>query len=86
MKEFWVYNLARIALLAVTWLVVTAAWVLISGEVSPVATLLVAFVLSGIGSYFVLRAPREALARKIELRASRAVERFEESRAKEDVD
>lgn len=85
-KEFWTYNLLRIALLVVTWAALTGAWVLIAGSVSPVLTLLIAFVLSGIGSYFVLRGPRDALARKIELRAARAVERFEENRAKEDVD
>ena len=39
-----------------------------------------------VGKTLQLRGPREALARKIELRASRAVERFEESRSKEDVD
>lgn len=85
-KEFWTYNLARIALLLVTWGAVTGAWVLITGEAAMGLTLVIAFVLSGIGSYYVLRGPRDALARKIELRASRAVERFEESRAKEDVD
>ncbi len=85
-KEFWVYTLARIALLLVTWAALTGAWVLAFGKVAPGLTLLIAFVVTGIASYFVLRGPREALARRVEQRASRAVDRFEGMRSKEDVE
>ncbi|CAN5445224.1 hypothetical protein BH11ACT8_BH11ACT8_20530 [soil metagenome] len=85
-KEFWVYTLARIALLLVTWGALTGAWILITGKAAPGLTLVIAFVVTGIGSYYVLRGPREALARKVDARASRAVQRFEEGRSKEDVD
>lgn len=86
MKEFWVYTLARLALFAVTWVAITGATALLLGEPYPVVTLLLAFAVSGIGSYFVLSGPREALARRVEQRASRASLRFEELRSREDVD
>ena len=85
-KEFWVYTLARLGLLLVTWGALTGAWILVTGKASPGLTLLISFVVTGIGSYFVLRGPREALARKVEERATRAVGRFEENRSREDVD
>jgi len=49
-------------------------------------TLLIAFLISGVGSYVVLRGPREALARKVEERAGRASARYEQMRSSEDVD
>ena len=85
-KEFVVYTLLRLVLFLATWGILIGAWVLISGKASLGLTFLLAFVISGIGSYFVLRGPREAFARKVEVRASRATERFEEMRSKEDVD
>lgn len=86
MKEFWLYTIARLVLFLLTWGAVTGAWLLISGEASPGVMFLIAFVVSGIGSYFVLRGPREALARKVELRAARATGRYEEMRSREDAD
>jgi len=85
-KEFLVYTLARLALFVVTWVALTGAAALVFDDPYPVVTLLLAFVISGIGSYYVLRGPREALARQVEGRASRASSRFEEMRAREDVD
>ncbi|MDE0777538.1 MAG: DUF4229 domain-containing protein [Nocardioides sp.] len=86
MKEFWVYTLARLALFVVTWVAVTGIAALVTGEPYPVVTLLIAFLISGVGSYVVLRGPREALARKVEERASRASQRYERMRSSEDVD
>ncbi|MGA8845930.1 MAG: DUF4229 domain-containing protein [Nocardioides sp.] len=85
MKEFWVYTFARLALFVVTWVALTAAAALLTGEPYPVVTLLLAFLISGVGSYYVLSKPREALARKVEERASRASARYEERRSREDV-
>ncbi|MAS56319.1 MAG: hypothetical protein CMJ44_17175 [Pimelobacter sp.] len=85
-KEFWVYTLARLALFVVTWVAVTGIAALVTGEPYPVVTLLIAFLISGVGSYVVLRGPREALARKVEERASRASQRYERMRSSEDVD
>ncbi len=86
MKEFWVYTLARLALFAVTWVALTGLAALLFGGPYPVITLLLAFILSGIGSYFVLSGPRDALARKVEDRASRATAKYEEMRSREDVE
>ncbi|WP_323792977.1 DUF4229 domain-containing protein [Nocardioides sp.] len=86
MKEFWIYTLARLALFLVTWVVVTAVAALLFGSPYPVITLLLAFAISGVGSYFVLSAPREALARRVEERAGRATARYEEMRSREDDD
>jgi CHASE2 domain-containing sensor protein len=85
-KEFWVYTLARLALFVVTWVAVTGIAALVTGEPYPVVTLLIAFLISGVGSYVVLRGPREALARKVEERAGRASARYEQMRSSEDVD
>ena len=46
----------------------------------------IAFIVSGVGSYFLLNRPREALAKRVEVRAERATKAFEERKAKEDVD
>ncbi|MGA8257063.1 MAG: DUF4229 domain-containing protein [Nocardioides sp.] len=86
MKEFWIYTLARIVLFLVTWAAVTGAWLLIAGEAAPGITLIIAFVISGVGSYYVLRNQREALARRVQVRAEGATSRFEEQRSREDVD
>jgi hypothetical protein len=85
-KEFWVYTLARLALFVVTWVAITGGAVLLVGEPYPVVTLLLAFLISGIGSYFVLSGPREALARRVEDRASRASAKYEQMRSREDSD
>ncbi|CAN5244621.1 hypothetical protein BH09ACT12_BH09ACT12_18970 [soil metagenome] len=80
------YTLARLALFLVTWVALTGGAALIFGEPYPVITLLLAFAISGVGSYFVLSGPRDALARRVEDRATRATAKYEEMRSREDVD
>ena len=46
----------------------------------------IAFVLSGVASYFLLNRPRAAFAARVEERAARATAAFDERRAREDVD
>ena len=46
----------------------------------------IAFVMSGVASYFLLNRQREAFARRVDERARRVATRFEEMRAKEDAD
>ena len=48
--------------------------------------LIISLVLSGLASYFLLGRQRSALARHVDDRARRASARFEEMKAKEDVD
>ena len=85
-KEFWVYTGLRLALFVASLAVVFSAWLLIAGEANILICIVVAFLISGIGSYFLLERQRLALARHVEARAGRASARFEEMKTKEDVD
>lgn len=85
-KEFVVYTALRIALFLASLGVVIGVWLLITDEVPLQWAVVVAFVISGIGSYFLLNRPRDAFARKVEARAARATARFDEMKAKEDAD
>jgi hypothetical protein len=48
--------------------------------------MVVAFLVSGVASYFLLDRFREQFARKVQARAERAAARFEEMKAREDQD
>ncbi len=86
MKEFVVYTGLRLLLLAATFGVVVGVWLLVADSANILVAVVIAFVVSGLGSYFLLDRPREALARRVETRAEKATKAFEERRAKEDVD
>ena len=87
MKAFWLYTLARFAVLAATYLVI---WGIVSIWFDPafgnLFVLLVAFVVSSVISYFALGRLRDDLAINISDRAGRITERIEKSRSAEDVD
>ncbi len=85
MKEFWVYTLLRLGLFVGSFGIVFGVW-FIFGDVPVLWVVVIAFVLSGVGSYFILERQREAFAAKVEGRASKAAQRFEEQRSKEDAD
>jgi ABC-type uncharacterized transport system permease subunit len=82
-KEFVVYTLLRLVLLAATFGVIAGIWALVDGGFPWFPVLVLAFVVSGIASYFVLNNPRTAFASKVEQRATTTLERM---RSKEDVD
>lgn len=85
MKEFVVYTAMRIALfLASFGLVVGIMALLLDGRVQLFWAVVIAFLISGVASYFVLDRQREAFARRVEARASRAAAAFEERKARED--
>ena len=86
MREFAVYTGLRLLMFAATFGVVVGVWLLVSEEANILVAVVVAFIVSGIGSYFLLNRQREALARRVEVRAERATKAFEERKAKEDVD
>jgi hypothetical protein len=48
--------------------------------------LILAAVVSAVASYYLLQGPRARFAARVDSRASRVAQRFEESRAKEDRD
>jgi hypothetical protein len=80
-KEFVVYTLMRLVLFAATFAVVTGTWALAAHSVPWLPALVIAFVVSGIASYFLLQHQRAAFASKVETRADNAIERM---RSKED--
>ena len=85
-KAFWVYTALRLLLFAATAVVVFGIWLAIAGSAPIMWVLVIAFLVSGVASYFVLDPQRTAFARQVDERAHRAAEKFEEMRAKEDVD
>jgi hypothetical protein len=85
-KEFWIYTGLRLLLFVASVAVVFGIWIAVAGSAPVMWVLLIGLVVSGIGSYFLLGRQRKALAQHVDDRARRATERFEELRAKEDVD
>ncbi len=86
MKEFVVYTALRLLLFAATFAVVLGLAALLSDAINVTWVLVIAFVISGVGSYFLLDRQREAFARRVEVRAQRATAKFEERRSREDGD
>lgn len=84
MKEFWIYTALRVGLFVGSFAIVFGIWFVIADEVPLVWVAVIAFAMSGVASYFLLERQRGAFAAKVERRASRAAQRFEASRAKED--
>lgn len=86
MKEFAVYTGLRLAMFAATFGVIVGVWLLVGDQANVFVAVVIAFIVSGVGSYFLLDRQREALAKRVEVRAERATKAFEERKAKEDVD
>jgi len=85
-KQFWIYNLMRFVVLIASLAIVIGVWSLLADEVPLLWALVVAFVLSGVTSWFVLAPQRQALALVLEERAGRASDKFEEFKAQGDED
>lgn len=84
-KEFVVYSLLRLVLFVAVFAVVLAIWIPVLGnDWSIVWPLLVAFLISGVLSVFLLNRPREAFARRVETRAQRAAAKYQDLKTKED--
>jgi len=85
-KEFAVYTGLRLLLFAAVFAVVAGIWLAVSDTVPILWVLVIALVVSGMVSYFVLNRPRDAFARRVDERARKAAAAFEAQRAREDVD
>jgi len=85
-KEFWIYTLLRMLLFVASLGIVVGVWFLLADEVLVLWAVVIAFLMSGVGSYFLLNRPREALARRVQTRAEAMSTKVEELRSKEDVD
>ena len=86
MKQFWIYPGLRLLFFAAAAAVVFGIWLAIAGTAPLMWVLILALVISGVASYFLLGRQRAALAQHVDVRARRASEKFEAMRAKEDVD
>lgn len=86
MKEFWIYTLLRFVLFLGSLGIVVGVWFLVDGQVPVLWAVVIAFLMSGVGSYFLLNRPREALAQRVQERATKMSTRIEEMRSKEDAD
>lgn len=86
MKEFWIYTLLRLALFVGSLGIVVGVWFLAADQVPILWAIVIAFLLSGLGSYFLLNRQREALARRVQTRAETMTAKVEEMRSKEDRD
>lgn len=86
MKELIVYTVLRLVLLAASFAIVAGLWAAATGGINVFWCLVIAFVVSGIGSYYVLNPQREAFARRVQERASRATAKLEQMKAREDKD
>lgn len=87
MKEFVVYTVMRVLLFLASFGVVVGVMALaFDGRYNLFWAVILAFLISGIASYFILDRQREAFARRVEARASRAAAAFEERKAREDQD
>jgi len=85
-KEFVIYTLLRLLLFAASFAIVAGIWLAVSDTVPLLWVFVIALVISGVASYFVLNRPRESFAQRVDERARRASEAFEARRAREDVD
>jgi hypothetical protein len=84
-KDFLVYTVARIGLLVASFLVIWGIFQAL-GSSNLVLILVLSAVVSAVASYYLLQGPRARFAARVDSRASRVAQRFEESRAKEDRD
>jgi protein-S-isoprenylcysteine O-methyltransferase Ste14 len=76
----------RIALFFASAAIVYGIWSAVGDTVPLVWVVVIGFLASGIGSYFILAPQREAFARRVDERARRATTKIEEMRSKEDAD
>lgn len=88
MKEFLVYTAMRIGLFVGSLAIVIGVWSLVAGDegVSALWAVVIALLLSGVASYFLLNRQRAAFAARVQERADRASAAFEARKAREDAD
>jgi hypothetical protein len=85
-KEFWIYTGLRLLLFAASVVIVGGIWLAVARSANVMWVLIISLVLSGLASFLLLGRQRTALAQHVNDRALRVSTRFEEIKAKEDVD
>ncbi|HEY0904552.1 MAG TPA: DUF4229 domain-containing protein [Marmoricola sp.] len=88
MKHFLVYTALRLGLFLATYAVLSTLALAIFGQETSVWvwSLVAAAVVSSVLSLWLLAGPRERFAQSVQARAENAQARFEEMKAREDVD
>lgn len=87
MKEFVVYTALRLVLLLAAFGMIAGIWsIFTDGRPHLFWSLILAFLVSGVASYYFLDRQREAFAKRVEGRAAKASDALERHRAKEDTD
>jgi hypothetical protein len=87
-KEFAVYTAARLGLFLLAYALVIGIYLLVSGERDQIPLIwpfLVAVVISGVASVYLLRPQRERFAQAVHRRAQRASTRVAQARAEEEA-
>ena len=80
-----VYTVLRIVLFLASFGIVVGIMALaFGGRYNLFWAVILAFLISGIASFFILDRQREAFARRVEARAAKASAEFEERKARED--
>ena len=83
MKEFVVYTVMRILLFMASFGIVVGVMALaFDGRYNLFWAIILAFLISGVASFFILDRQREAFARRVEARAAKASAAFEERKAR----
>ncbi len=86
-KPFVIYTVLRLGLFVLCYVVLGSVWLLVVGQSGALLwPFLAAIVLSSALSLKFLAPQRERFADVVQARAERATARFEERRAREDVD
>jgi peptidoglycan/LPS O-acetylase OafA/YrhL len=85
-KEFWIYTGLRIALFLAFAAVVWGVYAILADTINLLVVVLVAAVLSSLLSWKLLATPRKRFAASVEARAHRIASKFDEAKAREDVD
>jgi mannitol-specific phosphotransferase system IIBC component len=84
-KEFLVYTGLRLALFLGSLGIVVGLWAMATGgRIHLLWSVVAAFLISGIASYFLLDRQRAAFAQRVEERAARATAAFDARKARED--
>ncbi|QIX28143.1 DUF4229 domain-containing protein [Nocardioides sp. JQ2195] len=85
MKEFAVYTLMRVVLFLGALGITVGIWAAFAdGSVQMIWAVVIAFLISGAASLFLLNPQRERFARVVQTRAEKASKKFDEARARED--
>ena len=80
------YTALRLLLFAASFAIVTGIWLAVANSLPVMWVLMIALVVSGVASYFVLNRQRESFARRVDERARKASAAVESLKAREDLD